>query len=376
MKEKLKILQVVTLSEIGGAQKVLYNIVRGLNHRDNLCFEAVCAPDGELVGWLRELGVRVFELPELVRNISPEKDLKALCKLYRLMVEGKYDIVHCHSSKAGILGRFAAKMAGVPRIIFTVHGWGVNPEQPWYKRSLFGLAEKSAGLVSTDVVCVSQADFEMGKKFVHTGKLSVILNGVERPGSRTGKLRREIGVKSGELVVGMVARLKAPKDPIFFLRTAGHLIEEGFNNIQFVVLGDGPLMGDCARFVREQGLTGRVHFLGTRADVGELYADFDIFTLFSAWEGLPLSICEGMLAGLPVVASDVGGVKEQVTNEWNGYLLEQHDVGKAAEFLKKMILDESLRQKMSEHSRERGEELFLMDRMVKGYRRLYLGEPI
>ncbi|MGI6683912.1 MAG: glycosyltransferase family 4 protein [Bacillota bacterium] len=386
----MKILQVVTLSEVGGAQKVLFNVVKGLHNRKEFEFHVAAAPGGEMVDWLREIGVRVFELPELVRPIFPINDIKAMIKLRKLMQDEKYDLVHCHSSKAGIVGRLAARWAGVPRIVFTVHGWGVNDRQSFLMRNLLGMAEKLAGWVSTDVVCVSQADYQLGKKFVKEEKMQVIYNGVEESKGCRGKLREELGIGKDDIVIAMAARLKKPKEPLLFLQTADRLINSGYgygrqeyeNKVHFVLVGDGPLRKVCEDFVRGKRLDDWVHLLGTREDLLDLYPDFDIFVLLSTWEGLPLTICEAMRAGLPVVASRVGGVAEQVVHGWNGFLVDNiigNSVASTNEnisdppvhYLERLIKDEKLRQKMGANSKKKGDELFRLERMVGEYARAY-----
>lgn len=365
----MKILQVVTLSEVGGAQKVLYHIVQGLYKKD-MEFHVACAPGGELADWLTRMGVKVYPLAELVRPISPVTDLKALLKLKKIMQREKYDLVHCHSSKAGIVGRLAAWLADVPRIIFTVHGWGVNSSSSW-GRSLLGAAERVAGWVSTDVVCVSKADFRLGKKFVAGKKLRVIYNGAEVSLKDRGSLRQELGIGEKDVVVAMAARLKEPKEPLFFLRTAARLVAVYGERVHFLLAGDGPLREECEGFVREKHLEKQVHLLGTREDLIDLYSEFDVLALFSSWEGLPLTICEAMRAGLPIVASRVGGVGEQVEDGWNGFLLDSLDGDRAADYLGKLITDEELRREMGSNSRFRGEALFRLDRMVEEYEKLY-----
>ncbi|ATW27717.1 glycosyltransferase family 4 protein [Candidatus Formimonas warabiya] len=368
----IKILQVITLSEIGGAQKVLFDIVRSLNRKESFEFHVACAPGGELVEWLKSMEIKVFELPELVRPISPGRDLAAFIKLHRIIKENKYEVVHCHSSKAGILGRLAAKLTGVPRIVFTVHGWGVTPLQSPLKRFVFGFFERLAGKAATDVICVSKADFEMGKGFVPGKKLKVIYNGVESLKGSPGGLRQEIDVGEKDVIVGMAARLKEPKDPLFLLKTAEKILQKHQTGVYFVLVGDGPLREECDDFIRANKLQSRIHLLGTRPDLIHLYQDFDVFALFSSWEGLPLTICEAMMAGLPVVASQVGGVGEQVTQGWNGFLLDKHDVDKAADYVNRLILNEALRKQMGENSKKRAEELFRIERMTEAYKELYL----
>lgn len=380
----MKILQVVTLSEVGGAQKVLFNIVKGLHNKciddqsqNKFEFQVTCAPGGEMVDWLRKIGVQVYEFPELARPIKPFTDFKALLKLRKLMKIEKYDLVHCHSSKAGIVGRLAAWLAGVPRIVFTVHGWGVNESQPLLVRSMLGAAEKVAGWVSTDVVCVSKADYQLGKKFVNEKKLRVIYNGVEKSEKAekwetlNGKLRRDLGIGDKAVIIAMAARLKKPKEPLLYLKVAERVIKTQGNNVHFLLIGDGPLRGECEKFIQEKKLEKQVHLLGTREDLIDLYPDFNIFALLSSWEGLPLTICEAMRAGLPIVASRVGGIEEQVVHGWNGFLIERQEMDKAVEYLDKLVIDERMRRGMGENSKAGGENLFRLERMVEEYKKLY-----
>jgi len=412
---KLKILQVITLSETGGAQKVLYHLVAGLSPA---VFDVTvaCAPGGELGRWLRELGwVRVVEMPHLCRNISPRRDLAAFLALYRLMRRERFDVVHCHSSKAGIIGRLAARLAGVKKVIFTAHGWGITPEQSRAARFLYTWAERLAGLASTWVVCVSRADWERGVKerLAPAAKLKVIYNGVPRPpggAEKRGALRAELGLPADALVVGTVGRLCAQKDPLFFLEVARLLLSgsgggapfrddsavDSFplpaaasppatvcrelpelsaglsEKLLFILIGDGPLKQKCLAFIDRYDLRRRIFLLGAREDAARLLAGFDVFCLFSRWEGLPLTILEAMQRGLPVAAAAVGGVPELVREGETGFLVPPGDVGRAARAVAALLKDPGLRRRMGEAGRRAAREKFSLAEMVAGYQYLYL----
>ncbi|WP_051617982.1 glycosyltransferase family 4 protein [Desulfofundulus thermocisternus] len=372
---KVRVLQLITLSELGGAQKVLYHLVTGLN-RERFEITVACAPGGELVRWLTGCGgVRIVEVPYLCREVSPLKDLAALCCLRRFMSRERFHIVHCHSSKAGILGRLAARLAGVPGIVFTVHGWGINDYQSGAVRMLFTLAEKLAGRLSSRVVCVSQADLQKGLEqgLAPPSRLAVIHNGLPEPPLRPGALRRELGLGEDALLVGMVCRLRAPKDPLFFLETARALLSTGkwSNHLYFVLIGDGPLMAVCREFIARHGLAGKVFLAGGREDAPSLLGDIDVFTLFSLWEGLPLTIIEAMFAAKPVVAAAVGGVGELVVPGETGYLVPPGDTVGAVTALEKLLEDAQLRRRMGEKARRLACERFAVERMVKDYTLLY-----
>ncbi|TEB04623.1 putative glycosyltransferase EpsD [Pelotomaculum schinkii] len=376
----VRILYIITLSEIGGAQKVVYHLAAGLE--PGLFDIAVaCAPGGELVGWLRGLPetIEVFELPELKRDISPLDDFKALWKLYSIIRKGNFDIVHCHSSKAGILGRLAARLAGVPAIYFTAHGWGLHAYQNWVARLFFIWAERLAGTVSTKVICVSEADLIKGKalKLAPAEKFTLIHNGLPEPDQNDGLLRGEFGFSKEDMVIGTVARLAPQKDPIFLLQVAERILSRqnsyaGQRQPFFVMIGDGPLRSSCKAYLTAKGIDKSVFLLGSREEAACLMRDFDVFVLFSRWEGLPLTIIEAMLGGCPVAATKVGGVSELVEDGKTGLLIDESDLAAAEAALMDLIANPPRRRAMGKAGRERALRLFSIDKMIQKYRDLYL----
>jgi glycosyltransferase involved in cell wall biosynthesis len=374
MSEKAKTLQIITLSEWGGAQQVCYDLATRL-HGDEFTVEVACAPGGPLVEKLKKSGIKVHQINSLKRDFSPIQDLKCLFQLYSLIRRGKYQIVHCHSTKAGILGRIAAWLARVPRIYFTVHGWGFYNEQEygWAQRILI-LAERLCARFSTKIICVSENDLKQGlaRKIARAGKFTLIRNGVAMENlNRTGSLRREINATDEEVVFGMVARLHYPKDPILYLKAAKMVLESN-GGCHFVLIGDGSLYDECLEFVSKSGLESRVHVLGFRKNARFLYSDFDVFVLSSLFEGLPLTVIEAMFAGLPVVASNVGGIPELVSDGRNGFLTIP---GSPEDLAQKMLLlakDDYLRRKMGGESSIIAKSQFALETMISQYRDLYL----
>lgn len=406
---KIRILQVVTLSELGGAQKVVYHMAADLD-RGKFDVTVACAPGGELVRWLRGKGIEVVELPYLKRNISPFDDVRCLWQLYRLIKSKRFDIVHCHSSKAGILGRLAAHLAGVRQIYFTVHGWGIDETQPFPVRWFYTMAERLGGAVSTGVVCVSKFDREKGLSLglVKQEKLLVIHNGMPdiyedgvtdkqaemftgirsirekwvsdnddlpdhykcRDGKWSG-LRSELRLDDKDVLIGTVMRLAFPKQPLFFLELASRLSSE--TSARFVIIGDGPLRPECERYITENGLRESVFMLGAREDAIRLVSGFAIFTLFSGHEGLPLTVIEAMLAGVPVVASNVGGMGELVDDGVSGFLINYRDLDGAVLSVKKLLEDAGLRRRMGYAGREKALSEFTVERMISRYEQLYDG---
>ncbi|MDH7478906.1 MAG: glycosyltransferase family 4 protein, partial [Syntrophomonadaceae bacterium] len=339
---------------------------------------------GELLQWLAELGpkVKVYPITRLCREISPGNDLAALIWLFRLMRREQFDVVHCHSSKAGALARLAARMAGKARVIYTVHGWGVNApgaaESSRPGSRVITRIESALSRLTDYLVYVCRADQEKAREIGISPRQGerVIYNGVPDITFDHGKLRSEVGLADSDTIVGTVCRLAEQKNIIMFLQVARLVLQKvsGPENLYFVVIGDGPLRQQCQDFVSQNGLNQRVILLGSRPEAWRLVADFDIFALLSRWEGLPISIIEAMLAGRPLVATAVGGVGELVEHGRNGYLVGPSEVEAAAEFIGQLIRDKSLRLQMGNQGRQMASSCFPVKRMLNEYAAVYRGQ--
>jgi len=371
-----KLFMGVTLSETGGAQKVVYHLLEALP-ADRYDITLACAPGGELIDWVTELNrrrprpIHLVTLPSLRREISPWADLGTLFALVRLLRRERFDVAHLHSSKMGILGRLAAWWAGVPKVIFTVHGWGVNEHQAAWKRWVFGRVEKAVARLTTRIACVSEYDLRVGQArgLVPSGKGLVIYNGVPEAEAKPGALRDQLGLPSETCVIGMVGRLAEAKHPELVLHSAHALKLRGCTRFHLVLIGDGPLRGVSQRLISELGLAPFVTLLGTRDDARLLMSDLDILLLLSRYEGFPLVVLEAMQAGVPVVATPVGGVPEQVVSGETG-LLVAADPAIVAEQLDELIQRPGLRMAMGEAGKRRSAH-FAVQAMVQAYERLY-----
>ncbi len=367
-KAKLKVLLLVTLSELGGAQHVVYVLARYL--RSDYDMTVACAPGGFLVEKLREEQIRVVEIPELVRPLNPIRDLQAFLKLCHWMRRERFDLVHAHSTKAGLLGRLAAGLADVPIVLFTAHGWAFTEGRTYWKRWLLAQAERLAAKATAKIICVSERDRELALQF-HVGRpdqLVVIHNGVNpQPfGQADGARARQQWGLEGTLVLTFVGRLATPKDPLILLKAIQNLSES-----KLILVGYGPLQPRVKRFIRQNGLANRVVLAGERRDIPEILAASDVFVFPSRWEGLPLTIIEAMMAGLPVVASRVGGLPELVEEGVTGFLVPPGDPQGLAKVLQRLLDDEELRRCMGEAGRQRALGNFTLDRMLHETHRVY-----
>lgn len=317
---KQKILQLITRSDWAGGQKVLYTLVYGIKkyYSEQFDIEVACGKEnGMLIPELEKIGVEVHIIKDLVREISLIKDIKAFFQIKKLIKQGKYDIVHVHSSKAGFLGRIAAKFCGVKNIIYTVHGWWPIEQYTGLKRKFFIMAERFAAKFCDKIVLLCNRDMQKAKnwKIGKEGQYIVIPNAIMPiEGIQKGKLRKELNIPSDIKIIGNVARLDPQKNPLRFLEVAKLVLKER-KDVIFVWIG-GSIVEDTYGKQVEQWLAKNpdqakfICFLPFRKDAIELMADFDVFLLTSDAEGMPLVILEAQSLGIPVVSTDVGCVGE------------------------------------------------------------------
>lgn len=338
MVKRAVIIHIITTLELGGAQQTtLYTVA----HLDRKRYQSllICGPEGLLLPEARSMpDVTVRVCPHLVRAVSPIKDLRALISLWRILRQEKAThpgpaVVHTHSSKAGILGRWAAFCAGIRIRIHTVHGFGFHPHQRRMVRTIFTLAEILTGLITTRMVYVSMENLRRGIGMgISRPSNSLIIrsgidwegftriNGGNAGGEGKALLQKALNIKKNRFVVGMIACLKPQKAPLDFVRMADRVRRE-LPDTHFVMVGDGVLRDAVEDMVRACGLQDHMHLTGWRRDIPRLLAGFDIMALTSLWEGLPKVVVEAQAAGIPVVATKTPGVDEVVREGETGFVV-------------------------------------------------------
>jgi glycosyltransferase involved in cell wall biosynthesis len=373
------ICHIITKLELGGAQEVA---IYAVSHLDRTRFRRVlmAGPGGLLTEEARRLpGVDLIIVPTLGRRIHAISDLVAFLHLVRLLHRVKPAIVHTHSSKAGILGRWAAWCAGVPLIFHTVHGFGITPAQPRWLQHLLILVERITGWITTHWVVVAAIDEERGRRWgLFNANVSVIRPGIDPrpfqqppdPASRR-RLREELGAGPDDLLVGTVACLKPQKAPEDLVAVA-ELVCSRMPKVKFVLIGDGALRPRIQALIDQRGLHERVRLAGWRRDVDRAMGSFDALLLTSHWEGLPRVMLEAASAGLPIVATKVGGVEEAVVHRDRTRLYEPRDIAGLAEGV--AIVLQQRRTEGTSPVTGRLQQLpkeFHIEEMVKQYQSLY-----
>jgi glycosyltransferase involved in cell wall biosynthesis len=356
-----RVLLVITLAEVGGAQSYVALLLPALSEH----FDVVVAAHGE--GPLREAalngGVRFIPLRHVRRPINLWRDFAGLVELVRLLRRERPEILHASSSKAGVLGRLAAFVARVPIRIFTVHGWAFAASSG-LTSSLYRWADRLMSPLTTVTICVSENERAEGLE-AHTcrpDRTVVIRNAVNvtaTPRSRHDRVRPRL------IAVG---RLKAPKDFVTLIRALAALPAESFEGL---IVGEGPDRAAVEAEIRRLGLDERVRLAGERRDVPALLAASDVFVLSSDSEGLPVSVLEAMATELPVVASRVGGLPELVVDGETGILVPPGDARELGAALGRLTADPELRRRFGAAGRARAEAIFDLGPFRRAHVELY-----
>jgi glycosyltransferase involved in cell wall biosynthesis len=379
--QRLRVLHPITQLAVGGASE---NTITTCRYTDAERFESVIlsgrieATEDHLIDHAEVAGVPVRSLSSLRRPIRPHKDLPAFRDLRKFLRRERWDIIHTHGSKAGILGRLAAAQVSVPVIIHTAHGWGHHNHMGSGMRALIIALERRAARVTHKLIAVSQSTLERGLQdgIGRREQYVVIHSGIDLAAYRDvsadkRSVREKLCIPPDAPVIGTVSRLSAQKAPQDFLKVAS-LVHARCPQARFVYVGGGPLEPEFQAGIQSLGLQKVVHDLGYRYDVPELLRAFDVFLLTSLWEGLPRVFAQSMCASLPIVATRVDGAPEAVEHGQTGYLVEPRDCEGMARHIGELIGDPEKRQRMGSRGLERVHPLFCDRHMVKQIEEVYL----
>ncbi|MBN1993496.1 MAG: glycosyltransferase family 4 protein [Anaerolineae bacterium] len=377
---RVKVLQVITRLIIGGAQETVM-LVADMLDPDRFEVDVFSGPqtgpEGSLIDSIRQRGISLTIEPTLVREINPLKDLRAFFRLVRFIKRNRYTIVHTNSSKAGILGRWAAWLAGAPVIVHTVHGWGHHEYQHPLVRRLYIILEKLSLFITKQLVVVSPLNIKKGLAdgIGRPEDYVVIRSGIEldrfgHPGVAPAQTRAALNIAVDAPVVGTVTRLSPQKAPLDFVQAAG-IIASSAPEARFVLVGGGPLRAQVEAEIARLGLAERFVLTGLRRDIPELMAAFDIFVLSSLWEGLPRVLPQAMATGLPIVATAIDGNAEAITDGVNGRLVPPGDVAALAQAVLDLLQNPQVAAAMGAAGRQRAAE-FGAQKMANEIAELYI----
>jgi glycosyltransferase involved in cell wall biosynthesis len=365
----MRILYVVTGAEFGGAPIHVLQLMEAEIEKGH-SVGLVSAPESRLMSEAERIGTHLSPNPYFVHPVQLHNDIRALWSVFRAIRRFQPDLVSAHSTKAGYAARLVCAILRKP-VVFTVHGWPFTEGRGIRTRRLLALAERLAGEVTGKIICVSEYDRDLALKFKigRPDQIVTVYNGVDpKPflNADGAEVRQEFNLAEC-LVFTMVGRLVPQKDPLTLLK-ACQILKGQF---KLLVIGDGELRGLMEQFISDNGLDYSVFLAGERKDVSEILAASDIFVLPSRFEGLPYSIIEAMMAGLPIVATRVGGVQELVEEGTMGFLVPPEAPEALAAAIQKLLDGEDLRHKMGQAGREKALREFTLDRMLAKTQKVY-----
>lgn len=373
----IRVLHIHTLPIVSGSGINTFLSMQGVDKK-RYEVELACAPGGRLIPLVQENGMKVRPFKHLIQPLHPLKDTMALLDLTVFLKKYPYQIVHTHNSKAGFLGRLAAKLAGVPAIVHTVHGFAFHDQEPLYRQMLFRNLERLESYWCDKMIFISQPliDWALREKIVGEEKIVKIYSGIQldlfRPVKRAVKMeiRKKWNLKQKDAVIGIVSKLWEGKGHVTLI-DAFKLLRKQIRDAKLVIVGEGHLYNELHRLVNMNGLRNSVLFTGFQMDVSEIIATFDVAVLPSFFEGMGRVLLEAMAMQKPVVASRVGGIPDLVKHGISGLLVKPGDVKELADALEKILGDKRLASKMGREGRRTIKEQYSSDVMVQSIQEVY-----
>ncbi len=372
--QPINVMQLVLSLVIGGTEKLVYEITQRVD-RDKVSPVVCCLDEIGVFGEkLRDAGVPVYVL-----NRAPGLDWSLLPKLREIIVKEQIDVIHAHQYTPyfyGLMGSLYSKITltpSRPEVVFTEHG-RFYPDVRKFKRVV---SNPILSLFTKEIVTISASTKQSLIDYENfpARRIRVVYNGIDlerfsKTADRLAK-RRELGLQPDDKVFGIVARLDPIKNHAMLLRACQQLVKT-VPNAYLLIVGDGPERAKLEELTASLGIAAHVKFLGARQDISELLQTFDVFALSSFSEGTSVTLLEAMGVGVPIVATNVGGNPEVVSDGETGFLVESDNADDMANKLLQLLQDNALRQRMGNAGKQRVHALFSIEKMVQAYVDLYL----
>ncbi len=371
-----KILYLITKSNFGGAQRYVFDLATNLD-RNKYEVAVALGGTGRLYEELKKKKIRTIPLHTLERDISLFKEIKAIRELFKIIKKEKPDILHINSSKAGALGAFLGRILRVPRIIFTAHGWAFNEDRPWWQRLIIKKIHWLTVLFSHTTITVSDTTKrQMNWPFVQK-KMITIYNGRSIPNLYSREFARSCLVEylpdleayKNDFWSVTIGELHPIKQHDVTIRALAEVVKKN-TNVRHVIIGDGEERARLTRLVEDLNLEDHVFFAGHVPEASHYLSGFNLFVLASRSEALAYVIIEACIAGLPIIASNVGGIPEIITHEKDGLLFNQGDALILSQHYTHLLENPEERKTLSQNTLLRAQD-FTFEKMLNETTGLY-----
>ncbi len=367
---KKKILYLITKGNWGGAQKYVFDLASELEE-----FEVVVAhgkPFGELSEKLKEAGIRTIEITDLERDIDFLGEFWVAKKLWKILKKEKPDVVHLNSSKIGGMGALVCRLFGIKKIIYTAHGWAFNEKRSFWQIWLIKFLSWLTILLCHKTIVVAKKEYKqvIDWPFITKDGIRLIYNGIKpiyffNREEAQGILEEKIGQSlNGNFVIGTISELTKNKGLKYAIDGLEDIVK-GNNRVKFIVIGEGEDRGYLEKEIRDEGLEDRIFLVGQIEEAGRYLKAFDILLLSSIKEGFPFVLLEAGLAGLPVIATEVGGIPEIIVNNKTGILIEPKEDDDIESAMKELVENEYERDLLGKNLKKEVKKDFSFEEMVE-----------
>jgi len=362
----------------GGTQKHVFDIARKID-KSEFKIDLVYSTkrNKNFAPLSKDIFNNTYGLP--ISRTGSFSDIRNILNLKKLIEQNNYDIVHCHSTKAGFVGRLAAYLSKHPNVVYSPHGFMFCDTRIKLRRLLYLNLEKYLGYITNKIIAVSgsERDLALQHKIVPNEKIITLYNSIDPVDYDdhvyVNKVEEKLHEKNEDIILGTVGRLYYQKDPVTLIKSF-KIINNHFPNTKLVFVGDGPLLNKCQRLINELKLQDRIQLVGFQKNSKMYYKSFDIFVLSSHYEGLPYSLLEAMIMGIPCVGTDVVGIKDLIIHGKTGYLVNEEDHVGLAKSVISLLENPSLLSTFSNNAKKMTQTNFNFNKGIKEYEEFYTAQ--
>jgi len=379
-KNRIKILHIVTRLCIGGTCAYVIQIAKAFNNEkyQSSVLAGQIEPDETSMSYLADqYGIKTFYIKTMSRNLNLLKDICSVISISKVIKQIKPDFVFTHNAKAGVVGRIASFIRGVPVIIHTYHGNNFDGYFSRFMSNFSIIIERVLATISTCLIAISKQQYDelLHYRIASCKKIKMIplgfdLSVLKYRQSDFGKFREEYGITPETKIFGLVGRLASIKNPMLFLSVARDVLSMR-NNVLFFIVGDGELREEIVNWINQSKLQDKIILTGFIKDLRPLYADLDMLLITSIREGTPVSIIEAMLNGKIVLSTRVGGVENLIDNELNGFYFDRDDKNAFVNKICSILDNPGLHSELGDNACKKITDVYDLPLLINNYESLF-----